>query len=855
MNYNYNAHGHDPHQPPPQPSYDYEDTYQHPQQQQQPDQNYAPYGYNDENYDYEYDSYNQSYPNEMNPSLSLSGGNYENENAMDMLPANADPQAQALLIPEEDFKDGSFYPLTPPYHVPHGHMMASPHNHLNPSSQSPAPISALAFDGMADALYVASHTCTLGKKRRHATYSVGAGAVDHRMTASSGGSSLDSRTSMSRPTTSSNQVSMLTTHSFPDGMLYSSCAGHAEAPKHVLDSIAQTLYATPSSHTTHKDGSNPSLRGGYVPPPNIPAHAYRPPFGSSFPNNSSMTATVPPYSLHSTPSNMGITTILPFFSKPTEFDNPTGSTANTEAYTCTISPSSIRAHARGGLLLCENPIQGMVCGTYHPADMMGLPIDVTLKKLGQNATHVVVGGLGTATSSGHNLHCLDLYSNNLVAVSSHTVRSQNHHRPLCISDITTCHEKGNIIAGCSDGTVRIFDGSRSRSFTECARVKAHGGGVAHVAVGGGGNLICTTGYSSHSPMSGGGNWTPCTFPEQHVSVFDVRFLGRGGIAHPFSGYKGGPRFIEFLPGGSNVSQGDRILVASGQSGGGLQVITPFEGLGVGESKVDSTSTTAMDYFQPPLDSAELITTMTVSGQDLAIGTSNGNLLQYRMAGYDRVISSTRIMNKTSVTSTGADSTVDIRSDTSGYTSTLGVQPVTDDNCTHSGEKEQLIPPPYTLEPPELSIEPHCLRSDLDCQTSNTPYSIFNAYKLDSEPTLSRFTDEEDQFNPYSFGPLSNNILCPSGKRLLSDNLIALLEDEKDNAHFLTSIPTSKLALDLFSTGDSGGNKRGNSLGLLNMNKLLYGKNFSNICYDGNADPRKKERRKRHGYKSESVSDY
>ena len=78
---------------------------------------------------------------------------------------------------------------------------------------------------------------------------------------------------------------------------------------------------------------------------------------------------------------------------------------------------------------------------------------------------------------------------------------------------------------------------------ECAQVKAHCCGIAQVAVSG--NLICTTGYSSRSGSNNSNSIY--AFPDEHVLLFDIRFFGRGGIAHALSGLNGGSRFVSFLP--------------------------------------------------------------------------------------------------------------------------------------------------------------------------------------------------------------------------------------------------------------------------------------------------------------------
>jgi len=635
---------------------------------------------------------------------------------------------------------GSFYQLAPPY---------SPH------IQS-APVSALAIDPNKDALYVAGHTITLNRKRPHATYSTP-------------GMSSNGNTMMEQ------RVSMLATHSFPDGTLYSSCAGHDEAGKDVLNSISSCLYGSSISSTDTAAMLNQTRN-------KIPTHAYHPPYGSLQSHLSLQNAAFrsSPFDTPNVPQ-MGINTILPF-SCSSQYCGDNSESGNAESYICSISPSSVRVHSNGGLLIAENKTEGMLAGTFHPG---GYQEGIDENVVGGLATHITVGGIAT-NDSGHNIHCMDLYSSGLKSISSYAVRSDNaKSKSVCVADLVTNYDKGNVIAGCSDGTLRIFDGAwRSGNFIECARVKAHGGGVAQVVARD--NLICTTGYSSRSSaIDFNANNAPCTYPDQHLLIFDVRFLGRGGIVHPFSGLKGGPRFISFI---NDESQGSRdqtrILVASGQNAGGLQIITPFESL---EYKSPENF---VDYFHPPLGAGENITAMSHMGKDLAIGTSHGNVLQYQI-GEERW---------------------------NGISS-------------RPGQKEQLIAPSYVPDAPELSIEPSVLQSNFVDQNPNCVYrqSIFNSFIFQEQATLSYLGNEVDKNDQQSFGPLSNKTLIQSEKRILSNKLSKIVSDQEVN-DFLTSIPSSQLGLDLLSTS---GRKN-----VLNPNRLLFSKRLSAVCYDMNADPRR-----------------
>ena len=782
---------------------------------------------------------------------------------------------------EEEYQiPGSFYPLTQPY-MPH--------------VQS-APISSIAIDPVMDALYVAGHTITLNKKRRHAMYSTpgssssnidigscsggdGSGGMNRNRNRTRMGSTTNTNTSSSNSTIGSmdQRASMIATHSFPDGMLYSAAAGHDEARKDVLDDIVTSIYASTSNNNSNHPSLSSSKRNNNLHVSSaqrkIPKHAYRPPYGRPL-DQTQQTAFMMNMNLATNVNypkrqiNMGISNILPFHSTTTtttgeESTNTTNHTKK-EGYICTISPSSVRVHNRGGLLVCENKIEGLLTGTFHPGAYQAGFDDASIAA---NATHVTVGGISTRRNQNDrkcpNLYCLDLYSSTLKEVASHTVYSNNdsvgsgtggssssgNNGSTCsITDIKTSHETGNLVAGCCDGTLRIFDGSwRGGNYMECARVKAHGGGVAQVAVSG--NLICTTGYSSRNSSSimGGGGGSSVgynnnhhdfsslyAFPDEHVLIFDIRYLGRGGIAHPFSGLNGGPRFVSFLTsqfGGQEVdssSSDHRILVGSGQSDGGLQIITPFQGLmNGGES--DMTN-----FINPPLnpDEGESITAMQVVGKDLAIGTSLGNILQYRMA---EDISRTLTAPKETIVQEHQHGGY------SGYSREISQESKSSFNVDvkeSSYEKEQLELPSYELDPPPLSIDPLALQANSH-HAETTSHSIFNSYILNNEPYLSSLVDEMGKPSPYSFGILTDSVIKQSNKRMLSKPLLDLVDTEKNENDFLVSIPASKLDLDLglYKEGD-----------FPNSNKLLHGGEISSKCYDNKADPRKREKRDQYGRK-------
>lgn len=731
-----------------------------------------------------HDNYSNYHANDIGTHGSTTASEYPYYD-----PATAEYEADTLLMNNADVMlgdstapYGTFHQLAPQY-VPH--------------IQS-APISAIAIDPKKDAIYVAGHTITLNRKRPHAMYSTPG-------ISSSGRAFTEQR------------VSMLATHSFPDGILYSACAGHDEAKTDLLNSISVSLYGSPLSSTD----ATPLFKQTQMAGNKIPMHAYRPTHGSpSSPSLESAAFRNSPFDTPNIPQ-MGITTILPF-SCTSHYYGDNAGTSDGETYLCSVSPSSVRIHSHGGLLISENKTEGMLAGTFHPGGYDEGIGDLTI---GGVATHVTVAGVAT-NDSGHNIHCMDLYSNGLKTITSYAIRPDNaKSNAICVSDLVTNYDKGNVIAACSDGTLRLFDGAwRNGNFADCARVKAHGGGVTQVATSG--NLICTSGFSSRSLASSSHSTAsnyPYAYPDQHVLVFDIRMLGRGGIAHPFSGLKGGPRFISFLKDSSPENDQPRILIGSGQNAGGLQIITPFDSL------EERQSENVTDYLHPPLNEDECITAISSVDKDLAIATSHGNILQYRMTDSQKTRGPSTLSSNYEP---GHNPSTEMK-DNCGIDSD-GIGLVEESPSTI--EKEQLVSPSYVPDHPELSIEPAILQSNFIDQNSNCIYrhSIFNSYIFQLESTLTYVCDKTDKRGHQSFGPLSRSVLLQSEKRVLSNKLNEMVCNQTSN-RFLASIPSSQLQLDLLSTN------RKNSL--LNPNRLLFGKRLSNICYD-NTDPRNENQTRR-----------
>lgn len=523
------------------------------------------------------------------------------------------------------------------------------------------------------------------------------------------------------------RASMLVTHSTLDAMLYSSVAAQPEGPPKVLNAIYESVYGGPA----------PLTSGGGR---NLPSHVFRPLYGTADP---------------ALPENgprvfqMGIRKLI-----------PTG-----QGYVASISPSGVRLHSHGGLQLVDHHTEGMLCGTLHPHHQ-------------GPATHLTVGGraLGKETSekSGkQQVLCMDMWQD-LRVVASYTIdRPTGGDTKNAVTAMATLEARNAVVAGCTDGTIRMVD-SRLR---ETAKIRSHFGGVVSLAASPDGTLLATTGYGSRGQA---GMESLYAFPDPTVFLYDMRYLGRGGIPHNFAGVGAGPRFVDFLP-AMDGQASNRFIVASGQVGGGLQIIEPFQ------ESVDARSS---NFLVPALERGESITAMSLSEDRLGLGTSRGNVLQYRLAGFGQATSKKKILELPSFTPS---------------------------------------PPALSLDPALLSSPDPALRNGLTDATK----SIFSAYILTKEANVSalgnRFT---------SFGPLMSNPLIGGSRLQVSSRL---LQSATHSVDFLQTIPTSNLEVDLFDDHRSNNVDRSGSRSQpkQNPNKLLHSSKLYSLAYEESFNRSKK----------------
>ncbi|KAL3798250.1 hypothetical protein HJC23_000164 [Cyclotella cryptica] len=578
--------------------------------------------------------------------------------------------------------------------------------------------------------------------------------------------------------------------------IYSSFVAHPEGDGDMLNELHSALFG---------DGTTPALMGSAMPGSSAthkprPSNSYGPPFGPPYLVSKSMSAITnmynPQYTRAEEKHCMGITSILPVQG----------------GRVCTISPYGIRMHTRGGMLISDKEgMTGQTCGSLLPG-----------------AEFVLAGGM--PRNGGRNVHCLDL-RRDLKVVSSHTLKCDSSisgsKTSVTVTDMAINHDRNTVVAGCTDGTIRLLDGERR--MVEVAKARAQRGGVAKVAVYD--NLICATGYSS-TGVTSVNSPVPYPFPS-HVLIYDVRYLGRGGIPH-MSTSRTGPRFATFLPRGCipGMDSGEDpfLLVGSGQTFGGFELMTPFQ-TGGGTS-----------FFQPDLASGESMTTVSYNDGELIIGTSYGRLLQYGLANYQRT---THAGRDTSEILFGSVKPLYVSESGKAFGGRVGEK--------NDLPKETLEMPPFIPLPPELSIDPSVLME------GHKAWNVFNSYVMTAGPIISEENMPLHSYfaagavNKTSLGPMASKALVAPSKRWLSKKLVAAKEDGRDGGMSQGSAVTHSTKIDLlaphwntphdisdkklggrFATGS----KPTDEMTFPNPNKLLYSKLYSEF-YDADADPRKK----------------
>lgn len=309
------------------------------------------------------------------------------------------------------------------------------------------------YNNMSKFLYVASH-CT--------SWRAPTSAPTLRLRNSGGTSATTSSSTISSHNKQGTRGAILATHCLPSTACYSTVVSHREAEKNILRKVTAALTSTQSSTLALTRNNRATKTSSFR-----NDNTYRPPFGPFFVNNNFSTSSsgllLQPQHHHLlTPNDpqfqVGIRSIIPLPTYTFQVDAD-------HDYVVTASPSGVRMHTVGGLLVHDKPLPGMGCATITPS-------------YDSSPTHITVGALATTTGSTSNnsIVCLDLYGHLKPVLKVSTGLS-------VVACLETNQPRNAIIAGLEDGMLKVVDGSL-RDWKTCmtTRHKGHAGGVANIAI-------------------------------------------------------------------------------------------------------------------------------------------------------------------------------------------------------------------------------------------------------------------------------------------------------------------------------------------------------------------------------------
>lgn len=722
--------------------------------------------------------YDQQHFHNPNILVEHVGDGYDYSATTTLSPISPEPILSTTYNSQPDAEAGSYYPIPS----------------IDEIVLSGTPVTAIAHDDQVAALYVATVT-TSHTSNNNASFnniqsrSRGRGLQDHNYR--------------------HGRASLMATYDIGTGNVYSIVQSHPEAEPKTLQTIYESVYGTYVSKDRHHPPS------GARSLPRIPNHAYKPCYGDVDPVCSATNAISSPDGSdvfgYSGDCQMGVQTILPV----------TG-----QGNVISLSPSAVRLHTTGGLQVFDYEIEGMICGTPHPINGSS----------NQSMTHITVGGIAMSINNSssrittvpsqrntkYHVQCLDIWQgfrNVSSCVLGQTTNAKDSSEELSVTALATCYSRSCIMAGCSDGTLRLLDG---RGLREHGKYKSHNGGVVNMAVSEDGTLVATTGYGSLVTANRGGTDSGnClyAFPDTSVLIYDIRYMGRGGISHSFSGLRGGPRFVAFIPNTvEETTVSNRLLVASGQTGGGMQIITPFQ---------EESTFSKSSYIVPQLKRGEAISSLCISEDCLALGTSQGNVLQYKLAGYESNLTS--LSTNMSMNQSGVFMPSIARRAQSGGSSISTLSRGTTGSSRISIEKIPLKVPSFHPPLPAISLDAALLLvPDPNLRNGNNDKmkNIISSYILVAEPTVTPISDLRQR--------LAAEPIVPQIRLHVSSDFV---KEATQAAGFLQTIPTSSLNLDLFDDHRTEHHvtPRSKLTSLLhqNPNKMIYTNKLFDLLYSEN----------------------
>ena len=448
---------------------------------------------------------------------------------------------------------------------------------------SPLQIASTAISAMVwDPLYMDTiHSATMTLRAGHHGVSAAAAATSSRV------SYLSTHTAVSSTTTAA--------------MLYATTPAHPEASSVQLRTVYQATIGGTTT-TTQQSGRTTTHRRSQ--------NAYAAPYGQqdpALPDRAVLSGANP---------QLGITRLQAFAATTT-----TTTTSNNHLL-LSVSPAAVRIHTVGGACVAEYDGDAAAPSTDDTKKNTTTSSSNSPPHFPMAATLAQDDRVVVVATSHNTLVTLDVWQGlrpmkTTTLPSSSSTTTTTPSIPTAMATLEQQQQASSfvLLTGTSDGRVLLFD-HRCRSCV--ARVTTpHRQGVISIAT-----TAATASFRWATTGYQGG--TAC--PDPSVALYDQRYLGRGGFPHAFSGLRGGPRYIAAVPSGGDDN--DRWLVASGQVGGGCQVmVSP---LSSGTSEDDT-------FVIPPLQTGEAITAMAVQDDQLALGTNQGRLLPFRMAGYETIV--------------------------------------------------------------------------------------------------------------------------------------------------------------------------------------------------------------------------
>ena len=253
---------------------------------------------------------------------------------------------------------------------------------------------------------------------------------------------------------------------------------------------------------------------------------------------------------------------------------------------------------------------------------------------------------------------------------------------------------------------------------------------------------------------------------------------------------------------------NRLLIGSGQTGGGLQVLVPFKA-----QDQDSIS-----FILPQWEQEESISAMVQSEDEVALGTSLGRVLRYRLSGYSA---------STKPKSSAMKSGMFVPSKPGNRDSSLS-------GATERRKKQPLGMPPFVPPMSAASIDPNLLLpgNDPGMRNGNEEKikSLFGMYILQSTPKLTSIGNTvEDALT--TFGSLAGNPIIPDKRRTVIPSLLQEATPGEGDYHL--TVATSKLDVDLMANHNVVSKRyRGKTKDPKpNPNKFMYCNTLSSLCYE------------------------